>query len=78
MVATTFTDRPSLLPGWKLPLVDGFDGILVQPESDSPHDLRVVNEAVGSDHYPQHHSALQKRATRFIAVLRLRPLHRPS
>src|ERR1017187_7950925 len=35
------------------------------------HDPRIVGEAVGSDHYLDHHGALQPRGTCFIAVLRL-------
>src|ERR1022692_879614 len=63
--------RPAVLEArLEMPLAHGFDGILVQAESQAPHDPRVVGEAVGSDHYLDHHGALQPRGTCFIAVLR--------
>src|ERR1039458_6015022 len=65
-------------PGLGVPWPPVLDASLPKAEPQAPHDPRVVGEAVGSDHYLDHHGALQPRGTCFIAVLRLPSLTLPT
>src|SRR5579862_4232404 len=54
----------------EFPLTDGFEGVLIQPETDSSHYPRLVCAAVGTDHHLNHRGPFQFGSPGFLRILR--------
>ena len=54
MVALTVTGAPSFVPGLELPLLDGFDGLQVEPRLEAASHLEIAGDAIGPDVDAEH------------------------